>query len=153
MPPDGIDGLIRLGMVELPPRLRPLTIREFLKLDLPPRGMLLDPWLPTQGLAMLHSARGVGKTHLALAIAYAVASGGSLLGWSASEPCPVIYLDGEMPAATMQRRLAAIVAGSAIESSPEFLRLLCADMTEGGLPTLEQRKGSARSMRRSGMPA
>jgi AAA domain len=105
-PADGTAALHRLGMHEVSPRLRPLTAAEFLMLDLPPRGLILDPWLPTQGLAMIHSARGVGKTHLALGIAYAVATGGRLLGWTAPEPRHVIYLDGEMPAATMQTRTA-----------------------------------------------
>ena len=105
-PPDGTAGLHRLGMRELPPRLRPLTAADLLALDLPPRSLVLDPWLPTQGLAMIHLARGVGKTHLALGIACAVATGGGLLGWAAPEPRRVIYLDGEMPAATMQRRMA-----------------------------------------------
>src|SRR5215471_15817484 len=111
MPPEGGGGLRRLGMFELSPRLRPLTAAEFLKLDLPPREMVLDPVLPTQGLGMVHSTRGIGKTLFALGIAYAVSSGGALLGLSAPQPRRVIYLDGEMPAATMQRRLAAMVAG------------------------------------------
>src|SRR5438552_356215 len=104
---------ISLGVVQdvLSPRLRPLTAAEFLALDLPPRELILEPWLPTQGLAMIHSVRGIGKTHLALGIAYAVAIGGGLLGWSAPKPRQVLYLDGEMPAAAMQRRLAAIDAG------------------------------------------
>src|SRR5215471_15937355 len=88
------------------PRLRPLTAVEFLALELPPRGFVLDPWLPTQGLVMIHSARGIGKTLMALSIAYAVATGGGLLGWTAPMPRRVLYLDGEMPAAAMQRRLA-----------------------------------------------
>jgi RecA-family ATPase len=143
-PPDGAAGLYRLGMREVPPRLRPLTAAEFLVLDLPPRGLILDPWLPTQGLAMIHSARGVGKTHLALGIAFAVATGSRLLGWNAPEPRRVIYLDGEMPAAMMQRRLAAIVAGT--NGNPpgdDYLRLLSADITEGGLPDLSLTEGQA----------
>jgi putative DNA primase/helicase len=143
MSPDAVEGLARIGMVELPPRLRPLTVREFLELDLPPRGMILAPWLPTQGLAMLHSARGVGKTHLALAIAYAVSTGGTLLRWSAPTARHVLYLDGEMPATTMQRRLAAIVAGFSGEpTSPDYLQLLSADI-EGGLPDLATTEGQA----------
>jgi hypothetical protein len=86
MPPEGSGGLRHIGMVEIQPRLQPLTAAEFLQLDLPPRGMLLDPWLPTQGIAMIHAGRGIGKTHLALGIAYTVATGGSLLGWRAPEP-------------------------------------------------------------------
>jgi hypothetical protein len=42
-----------------------------------------------------------------------------------------------MPAAAMQRRLAAIVAGFGGEpQAPDYLRLLSADMTQGGLPDL-----------------
>src|SRR6266566_1163899 len=145
-PPNGAAELRRIIDVaeEVLPRLRPLTAAEFLALDLPPRELILDPWLPTQGLAMLHSARGIGKTHLALGIAYAVATGGGLLGWSAPTSRRVIYLDGEMPAAAMQRRLAAIVAGFKGEPpTPDYLRLLSADIIEGGLPDLGTREGQA----------
>jgi hypothetical protein len=125
-------------------RLQPLSADEFLALDLPPRGIILEAWLPTQGLAMMHSYRGIGKTLLGLGIAYAVASGGTLLGWSAPEPRRVLYLDGEMPATTMQRRLAAIIAGSGHKPpSPDYLRLLSADITEGGLPDLAGTQGQA----------
>jgi RecA-family ATPase len=129
-------------MITVPPRLRPLSADEFLKLDLPPRGMVLDPVLPTQGLAMMHSGRGIGKTHLGLSIGYVVGSGGCLLGWSAPVPRRVIYLDGEMPAPAIQRQLAAIVAGFERElPDPSYLRLLSADITEGGLPDLGAEEG------------
>jgi AAA domain len=143
-PPDGAAGLHRLGMREVPPRLRPLTAAEFLRLALPPRSLILDPWLPTQGLAMIYSARGVGKTHLALGIAYAVAAGSSLLGWTTPEPRRVIYLDGEMPASTMQTRMAAIIAGSNDRPpADDYLQFLSADLTEGGLPDLSAGQGQA----------
>jgi putative DNA primase/helicase len=146
MPPNGAAELRRIIDVanEVMPRLRPLTAAEFLALELPPRELVLDPWLPTQGLAMIHSARGIGKTHLALGIAYAVATGGGLLGWSAPTPRRVLYLDGEMPAAAMQRRLAAIVSGSMGEPpAPDYLRLLSADIIVGGLPDLGATEGQS----------
>jgi putative DNA primase/helicase len=124
--------------------LRPLSVREFLELDLPPRGLILEPWLPTQGLAMIHGKRGVGKTHLALAIAFAVASGATVLGWSAPQPRRVVYLDGEMPAATMQRRLAAMIDGFDHQPPDEsYLSFLCADLIDGGLPDLATDEGQA----------
>ena len=141
------DGVAEIRQIidaaeEVMPRLRPLTAAEFLALDLPPRGVILDPWLPTQGLAMIHSARGIGKTLLALGIAYAVATGGVLLGWHAPMPRRVLYLDGEMPAAAMQRRLAAMVAGFKGEPpAVDYLRLLSADIVEGGLPDLRTEEG------------
>jgi hypothetical protein len=123
-------------------RLNPLTAAEFLALDLPQRETIVDPWLPRQGLAMIHSMRGVGKTHLALSLGYAVACGAGLLGWEAPVPRRVIYLDGEMPAAAMQRRLAEIVAGFNPEPpAPDYFRLLCADETPNGLPDLATVEG------------
>ena len=126
------------------PRLRPLSLAEFRALELPPRGMVLEPRLPEKGLAMMHSSRGVGKTHLALSAGYAVACGGSFLGFEAPKPRRVLYLDGEMPANTMQCRLAAVVSGF-VPQPPDaaFFRLLCADVTDGGLPDLGTTEGQA----------
>jgi putative DNA primase/helicase len=145
-PPDGAAEVRRVIALaeEIPPRFRPLTVAEFLSLNFPPRELILDPWLPTQGLAMIHSARGIGKTHLALSIAYVVATNTGLLGWSAPTPRRVLYIDGEMPATAMQRRLAAIVAGSSGElPAPDYLRLLSADVIESGLPDLATAAGQA----------
>lgn len=89
-----------------------VALYDFLARELPPRDLLLAPWLPAQGLAMIHSYRGIGKTHMALGVAYAVASGGSFLGWRAPRPAGVLLLDGEMPGPALQERLAAIVATS-----------------------------------------
>jgi hypothetical protein len=125
-------------------RLRPLSLAEFLELELPPRGMMLAPWLPEKGLAMVYAKRGVGKTHFALTGGYAVACSGSYLGFEAPRPRRVLYLDGEMPAKTMQSRLAAIVAGFD-PRPPEstFFRLLSADLIDGGLPDLGTTEGQA----------
>src|SRR5687768_9802148 len=57
---------------------------KFLTMKLPPRETLLSPWLPLQGLAMIHAPRGIGKTHLALGTAWAVAAGGCFLRWKAT---------------------------------------------------------------------
>jgi hypothetical protein len=123
-------------------RLNPLTAAEFLALDLPPRGFVLDPILPEKGLMLLHAYRGIGKTHLALGVAYAVAAGAGLLGWTAPQPRRVIYLDGEMPAEVMQRRLDAVVAGfNPVPHATDYFRLLCADETPNGLPDLATVEG------------
>ena len=47
-------------------------------MELPERKDLLQPWLPEQGLAMIHAPRGVGKTFFALSCAYAIGTGGAL---------------------------------------------------------------------------
>jgi hypothetical protein len=84
-----------------------LTGEELLKREFPAREMLLAPFLPSKGLAMLFAGRGIGKTWLGLNIAHAVAGGGSFLRWQASRPCRVCYVDGEMPAGALKDRYAA----------------------------------------------
>jgi len=145
-PPDNTAGIRRIigDAEEVLPRLRPLSAAEFLSLELPPRELILDPWLPQKGLVMVHSPRGVGKTHFGLGVAYAVAAGAGFLGFQAPVPRRVIFVDGEMPAATMQRRLAVIVEGFAWQPpEPSYLKILSSDTTEGGLPDLGSADGQA----------
>jgi hypothetical protein len=123
---------------------KPLSAEAFLQLTFPPRELLLSPWLPEKGLAMIVAPRGIGKTHLALAIAYAVASGGGFLGWKAEHARKTLYVDGEMPAVAMQERLARIASqrDRAMGSlPPEYLSLLMADLTETGIPDLSRPEG------------
>jgi hypothetical protein len=67
-------------------RLCPIGLEDFLTRPFPVREMVLGPWLPVAGLAMLYAPRGVGKTHVALNVAYAAASGGRFLKWQAPKP-------------------------------------------------------------------
>lgn len=87
------------------PRVAAVMVNEFVRMDLPERKVLLSPWLPEQGLAMVHAERGIGKTFFALSCAYAVATGGEFLSFKAPESKNVLYIDGEMPAPAMQERL------------------------------------------------
>jgi hypothetical protein len=120
-----------------PPRLRAIGLDEFLKMDFPLRRMLLAPWLPMGGLAMLFAPRGVGKTHIALEVAYAVATASSFLRWHALEPHPVLVIDGEMPAGTLQERLTFISTRQGVEPpSPDYLRIVASDLHSDGLPDL-----------------
>lgn len=88
-----------------------VDILDFAVMQLKPREMLLAPVLPRQGLAMLVAERGIGKTFVALSIAFAVAGGGRVFGrWQAPKPSRVCYIDGEMPACAMQERILGIGA-------------------------------------------
>ncbi len=87
------------------PRVVAVSTDDFVKMDLPERQVLLSPWMPEQGLAMVHAERGIGKTFFALSCAYAVATGGEFLNFKAPQPKNVLYIDGEMPAPAMQERL------------------------------------------------
>lgn len=128
-----------------PPIAAPFVLadlRELLIQQFRPRECLLAPWLTSQSLTMAYAWRGVGKTHLALNVAYAVASGGKFLTWNAERPRKVIYLDGEMPGHAIQQRLAEI--GAAAESEPPvgYFRILTPDMQPDGLtPNLADYEG------------
>lgn len=125
-------------------RLRADTIADFLRVPFPPREMILAPCIPTQGLVLLFAKRGIGKTYLALQIAYTVAIGGEFLKWRAPKPRRVLFIDGEMPGTTMQERLAGIVAASDVEPpSADFLRIVTPDRQEQGIPDLSTFEGQA----------
>jgi KaiC/GvpD/RAD55 family RecA-like ATPase len=121
--------------------LRTVSIAELLSLELPPREMLLAPFLPTQGLVMIVAKRGVGKTHIALGIAYAVATAGTFLCWDAPIARRVLYVDGEMPASLMQERLRHIVAMFDKTDDKGYLQLLTPDLQGRPLPDLSCKEG------------
>ena len=50
-----------------------LNISDFLSKQLPPREVMLSPWLTRQSLFMIYAWRGIGKSWLALSLAYAAA--------------------------------------------------------------------------------
>lgn len=119
------------------PRLRTVMAAELLTMPSPERQCALAPVLPLPGLAMLYAPRGMGKTYVALSIGHAVASGGAVLKWRASQARRVLYVDGEMPAGQMQERLAQIMRGAEKQPpEPDSLRFLSADLLPDGLPNL-----------------
>jgi hypothetical protein len=122
--------------------LQVVSIGELLAMTFPPRDNILSPWLPSQGLALIYAMRGVGKTHLSLGIAYAVASGGEFLGWQAPEPRGVLFLDGEMPGTALQQRVANIAASAPLEPQAS-LKVITPDLQEYGMPDLSTEEGQA----------
>jgi putative DNA primase/helicase len=129
-------GTMPIRGVRLPPPRPPLQavgFNDFLSLNVPPREMLLDPILPERSLAMLYAPRGVGKSWLSLSIGLAVAGGASLLRWSAPRQRNVLYVDGEMPLASLQERLKAISLGFSNGIPNDGFRILAADQIENGI--------------------
>ncbi|MBV8205954.1 MAG: AAA family ATPase [Acidobacteria bacterium] len=134
-----IDALGSSGQ----PRLRVVSADELLNLEIPASEMILDPIIPAQGLTMIYSSRGMGKTYMGLGIAYAVATGGTFLRWSAPRPRKVLYVDGELPKRTLQERLAGIIAGLRRQPGIEAdnLKLITPDLQEGPMPDLATAAG------------
>lgn len=124
------EAVARAASSPTRPAIRAVTAEALLGMEFPPREMVLAPWLPTKGLAMLYGRRGLGKTHVALGIAYAVASGGKFLGWSALKPRRVVLIDGEMPASTLKTRLAEIADRADHEPPPDYISVIAADLQD-----------------------
>jgi putative DNA primase/helicase len=88
------------------PEPRALTIQEVLDLDIPPLEYIVEPWLETSNIAMIVALPGVGKTRFGMAVGYAIATGpGNFLAWNIPKARQVLYVDGELPAATIKRRV------------------------------------------------
>ena len=134
--PDELDGipLIRKG-------LRKASIKGLLETDFKPEELIFSPWLPTQGLCMIHARPGVGKTFLAIGIAFAVAAGGKFLKWEAPQARGVLYVDGEMAGNDIKSRYEKIVVehGFALPSKP--LEVITPDINEDILPDIGTRAG------------
>ena len=123
-------------------RFETVTLAELLSKELPARENILAPWLPCQGLAMIHAPRGVGKTHIALGIAYAVACGGKFLKWRAETPRNVLIIDGEMPAVVLQERLAIIVKSGETEPQAK-IEFITPDFQPSRVPDLTMEEDQA----------
>ncbi len=128
---------------EMPTRL---PAAELMVADLPERETILDPILATKSLALLYGPRGLGKTFVALGIAWAAASGGSFLNWRASRPHRVVYVDGEMAAVDMKQRLRLL------GSAPPTLDFMLADLHTISPPDLATQQGQIRLMEGWGHP-
>ena len=78
---------------------------------------------------MIYGPRGLGKTQVALGIAWAVAAGGGFLNWQATSGARrVVLIDGEMPAVVLQERLAKIVRLSGlVPPLGDYLRIVASD--------------------------
>src|SRR4051812_13809146 len=123
-----------------------LSAAELLAADIAPRGDLLAPLLASDGAALVYGPAGIGKSFFALSLAWAVAGGGSFLGWQSPRPHRVLYVDGEMGAAALRERLALF------GPPPAGLAICPHDLTEGPLLDLSEEEGLLRLMTAWGMP-
>src|SRR5262245_15985053 len=131
------NGAYVRSNVGKPSSIVSLNVYDFLAKEFPPRELLLAPWLPVQGLALLHAPRGIGKTHTALGVAWAIGTGTGFLKWKAPAPRRVLLLDGEMPAVVLQERLKEISSRSQTQPpSWDHITIAASDFQELGLPDL-----------------
>lgn len=131
------------AMVERLQPLRAIDAHELAAMHFKPRETILEPWLHSQDLAMIFAPRGIGKTHFAISVLYAIATGGKFAKWSAPAPRKVLHLDGELPGGVMQRRL--LMHCPDVEPQQGYLRIFTPDLLHDGraLPDLATYEGQA----------
>lgn len=131
-------------IVAPPPVIIPLNAKQLLELKILPREYAIKPILGTKGLMMVHAARGTGKTFFVLSLAYAIASGGSFLGWTVPIPRRVLVVDGEMAMEDLRERLAGIASGAEVDlADSDNLKFIASDYHEDGLPDLSTEEGQS----------
>ena len=120
--------------------LRIITPAELEQLPVPERTMLVAPWLPDQGLAMIHAQRGVGKTYFVLGLSFALTHGQQFLHWTVPRAVEVLYLDGEMPANLLKQRVQQFRTMFPGEPDAE-LRLITPDLQDRPMPDISTEEG------------
>jgi len=117
-----------------------LTAADLLAKKLPPRTDVLAPLLASDTAALVYGPSGIGKSFFALGVAWAVASGAAFLGWQAPRPRRVLYVDGELGAASLRERLALF------GPPPQRLTVSPHDLAAGPLLDLSEEDGIVRLM-------
>lgn len=125
---------------------RSYTAEEWIERDdIEEREQLIGPISKTSRV-MLVALTGLGKTHVAMAIACSIASGKAWLPhWCVPEPAKVLYIDGEMPATLIKDRITEAARRVGVENLQGRLTFLnYADflgLYEGGMPAMESTEG------------
>ena len=107
---DLLNGMIKIIGPYKPPKKMSLEDvimdeQDFIKLELPPKRKILNPWVEEQSIILMYSWRGVGKTWTALSILDAVTKGESFGPWETITPVKCLFLDAEMVGQDTQKRL------------------------------------------------
>lgn len=135
-PPIGLKTSLDAKGEKTPPQIKVASLVELLSHEFPKRETVLEPVFTLGSLNMVFSGRGIGKTHAALGIAYAAASGDCFWNWKANRPFKTLYIDGEMPGEALQSRLAEIVRSSKKVPTDGFLDIITIDLNDGRMPDL-----------------
>jgi hypothetical protein len=118
------------------PAFRAVDFGELRTLELPERNPMLGAWLMEQSLNLLYGWRGIGKSHFSFGVAWAVATGGRFLSWEASFPRNVLFVDGELPARTVQERFAQLERSTDTKPDHGRLTIITPDLLSRAAPDI-----------------
>jgi hypothetical protein len=87
--------------------------------ELPPREMILYPWLHAKSYNLITGFRGAGKTWFGLSLFHAITYGENFGPWKTVNPVNALYLESEMSIEDIRDRIHAI--GTNEDAHKEFL--------------------------------
>jgi putative DNA primase/helicase len=85
-----------------------LDLKYFMHVGIPPKRMILHPWLSEQSITLISGYRGTGKTWFAMSLLDAITKGRSFGPWEIRTSVPCCYLEGEMSAHDVKERFTAL---------------------------------------------
>lgn len=117
-----------------------ITVEAWLRRPPPQRDYLFDGVMCTTSRWIINGETGVGKTLLGLELGFAAAAAADFLSWKGVRRCRVMYLDGEMPAETLQER---IKAAADVYGTVDLYAYNRDGLCEGEMPPLNSDAGQA----------
>ena len=114
-----------------------LTLTEWIERQLAELDLLLGKWLATTTRGIINAPTGLGKTMLGIGLAMRMAAGVGFLHWAATRPATVLFVDGEMTARGLKRRIVAELERFQSEHPgkyPEGFHALCHEDIENFQP-------------------
>jgi len=93
---------------------------DFVAKPVPPIEFLVGSWLTASSLSMIFAPRGLGKSWFAYWLAICMARGERFFAWPVYRKCRVLYVDGEMTTAHIQKRI-RLLAGKQIPAGLDIL--------------------------------
>jgi len=82
--------------------------RMFVAKKTTPKPYIIEPLIKLGEIIMISAARGVGKTMLALTLAYTATRQTTVGKWTTDTPVDTLYIDGEMSMEEMQGRMVSL---------------------------------------------
>jgi putative DNA primase/helicase len=122
-----------------PPGLVAINVKDLITKTFSPREHVMEPWLPTQGIALAHGIRGVGKTQFSIGVSVAIATGTPFWKWKVQKPRRVLFIDGEMPVVALRDRVGAALRRTGEPPfDHDYLRFITPDLQEVPIPDLSE---------------
>jgi hypothetical protein len=120
--------------------IAPPDAEWWLTRDIKPPEALLGEVITTTSRTLIGGPTGIGKSHLALAMAASMATGRDFAHWQVNRPVKTLYVDGEMPRDLVQSLLKDLKARMDDANLSNLLVLCLEDFEElGPLNTTEGR--------------